>query len=142
MASLLDVIPAGARVSVRGVEVEVSGVSAKGAALLLARFPELRDLMVGKSVDVSALLAMGGDAVSAVIAAGCGKPGDAAMEAVADGLGLDEQADLLSAILKLTMPGGVAPFVEKLAGLGGILNPEGAGPGTVPATNSPKRSKS
>ncbi len=38
-----------------------------------------------------------------------------AAEQAADRLSVDEQADLLVAILELTMPRGLGPFVEKLS---------------------------
>ena len=44
------------------------------------------------------LMEMGGDAVAAIIAAGCGYPGDEKAEAVASKLGIDAQADLLGAM--------------------------------------------
>ena len=59
------------------------GVSAKGRASLLGRFPELRMLMTGQEVEADQFMAVGGDAVSAIIAAGCGYPGDEKAEDVA-----------------------------------------------------------
>jgi hypothetical protein len=78
-----------------------------------------------------------------MIAAGCGYPGDEAQEEVASKLAIDDQAELLSVIFKLTMPKGVGPFVEKLSGMGLLLS----GPSAVeasteaPATKSRKPSK-
>jgi hypothetical protein len=95
-------------------------------------------LMTGQEVEAAQLMAMGGDAVSAVIAAGCGYPGDEKAEAVAGKLSLDAQADLLASILRLTLPKGIGPFVEKLTALGGIL--DAAPSDTGPATKSPKPS--
>ena len=92
----------------------------------------------GRDVGFDDLLAMGGDLVAAIIAAGTGDPGDPVAEEAAGRLGIDEQADLLAAILRVTLPKGVGPFVEKLAGLGAGL--DAAGPsGTGPATTSRKR---
>jgi hypothetical protein len=81
---------------------------------------------------------MGGDAVAAIIAAGCGYPGDEKAEAVAGRLSIDAQADLLAAILRLTLPAGLGPFVEKLTVLGGIL--DAAPSATALASKSPKPS--
>jgi hypothetical protein len=67
-------------------------------------------------------MTMGGDAVAAIIAAGCGYPGDEQAEAVAGKLAIDAQADLIAAIVHLTLPAGLGPFVEKLTALGGILD--------------------
>lgn len=121
MAGLLDIAPLTESVSVRGAKIEVCGVSAKGIALLLGRFPELRMLMTGKEVGIDRLMEMGGDAVSAIIAAGIGFPGDLDQEQAAGRLGVDAQADLLAAILRLTLPNGIGPFVEKLTTLGAVL---------------------
>ena len=83
-------------------------------------------------------MAMGGDAVAAIISAGCGYPGDEKAEAVAGKLSLDAQADLLASILRLTLPKGIGPFVEKLTALGGILDAAPSAP--APASKSPKPS--
>ena len=127
MASLLDIAPASKEVH----GVSVYGVSARGIAHLLGSFPELRKLMSGMEVDAESLMAVAPDAIAAIIAAGVGKPGDAEYTAAADRLPVDIQADLLSAILSITMPQGVGPFVEKLASLGGVL---GAQSVEAPAT--------
>ena len=76
MVGLIDIAPSVETVDVQGASVAVHGVSAKGIAHLLGRFPELRMLMTGQQVETEQLMAMGGDAVAAIIAAGCGYPGD------------------------------------------------------------------
>lgn len=136
MVGLLDIAPAVETVDVRGSKVSIYGVSAKGIAHLLGRFPELRMLMSGKEVAIEQLMTMGGDAVAAIIAAGCGYPGDEKAEVMAGSLPIETQADLLAGILKLTMPRGVGPFVEKLARLGGLLDTEV--PASVPVMKSGK----
>jgi len=142
MVGLLDLSPIAATVVVRGQTVEVVGISAKGVAHLLARFPELGDVMSGKTVEVARLMEIGGDCVAAIIAAGCGLVGNAEAEERAGSLSLEEQADFLTEILKLTMPGGVGPFVAKLTGLGLVLNPSSPAPGGKdPDTRSRKPSK-
>ena len=85
-------------------------------------------------------MAMGGNAVAAIIAAGCGYPGDEQPETVAGKLSLDAQADLLAAILRLTLPKGIGPFVEKLTALGGILEADGDPSATAPASKLRKPS--
>ena len=122
MVGLIDIAPRAENVDVQGTPVAVHGISAKGVAHLLGRFPELRKLMSGQEVEGDALMAMGGDAVAAILAAGCGYPGDDKAEAVAGKLAVDAQADLLAAIVRLTLPAGLGPFVEKLTALGGILD--------------------
>ena len=138
MVGLIDIAPKVEAIEVQGTAVAVHGVSAKGVAHLLGRFPELRKLMTGQAVEADQLMTMGGDAVAAIIAAGCGYPGDEKAETVAGRLSIDVQADLLAAILRLTLPVGLGPFVEKLTALGGIL--DAAPSGMVPASNSQKPS--
>ena len=122
----------------QGAPVAVHGISAKGVAHLLGRFPELRMLMTGQEVETAQLMAMGGDAVAAIISAGCGYPGDEKAETVAGKLSLDAQADLLASILRLTLPRGIGPFVEKLTALGGVL--DAAPSDSAPVSKSPKPS--
>ena len=136
MVGLLDIAPLTRAVTVRDQPIEVTGVSAKGVAQLLLRFPELRALISGREVGLDQLLALGGDIIAAVIAAGCGQAGDEPAEAAAGRLGLDDQAELLAAIMTLTMPQGLGPFVDKLARMG--LKPAGGGGSAMPAPNSPK----
>jgi hypothetical protein len=140
MVGLLDIAPAVETVIVRGSKVPVPGVSAAGIANLLGRFPELRRMFTGNEVKVEALQEVGGALVAAIIAAGTGTPGNEEAEKVAAALSVDEQADLLEAILKATMPGGVGPFVEKLERIGAVLNRSAESPATPPATKSPKES--
>jgi hypothetical protein len=138
MVGLIDIAPKLEIVEVQGSPVAVPGISAKGVAHLLGRFPELRKLMTGQEVEADALMAMSGDAVAAIIAAGCGYPGDEQAEAVAGKLAVDAQADLLAAVVRLTLPAGLGPFVEKLTALGGIL--DAVPSATAQASSSPKPS--
>jgi hypothetical protein len=141
MVGLIDIAPRTETVIVHGTPVPVHGISAKGLAHLLGRFPELRKLMIGQEVEVNQLMAMGGDAVASIIAAGCGYPGDQGAEDVAAKLTIEAQVDLLSAVLRLTLPGGFGPFVEKLTALGGLIQPA-AQPvaGDAPSATAPASS--
>ena len=65
-----------------------------------------------------------------------GQAGDAQAEAAAGRLGLDDQAELLAAIMTLTMPQGIGPFVDKLSRMG--FNPVAGGGSTKPDTHLPK----
>ena len=138
MVGLVDIAPVTSTVSIRGQDITITGVSARGIALLLARFPELRAVMTGREVALDDLLKLGGDVIAAIIAAGTGVPGDAQAEAAADNLTLEEQADLLGAIVELTMPRGLGPLVEKLSRLGLLA---GGGASAMQATTSPQPSK-
>lgn len=141
MSGLLSIAPVTETIDVLGSPVTVRGVSARGIASLLGRFPELRMLMSGKEVDATKLMAIAPDGVAAIIAAGTGSPGDVDAETIADQLPLDSQADLLGAILRITLPKGIAPFVEKLAALGSVLNNNSGAPSTEQGTKSLKPSK-
>lgn len=134
MVGLVDIAPVTANVVIRGNSLIVVGVSAKGVAHLLARFPQLRALMTGRDVALDEIIRLGGDVVAAVIAAGIGRPGDEDQERAVDNLTLEEQADLLLAIVKLTIPNGVGPLVERLSSLG--MNPGAGGASATPASKS------
>ena len=138
MVGLVDIAPVTSMVSIRGQDITITGVSARGIAFLLARFPELRAVMTGREVALDDLLKLGGDVIAAIIAAGTGVPGDAQAEAAADNLTLEEQADLLGAIVELTMPRGLGPLVEKLSRLGLLA---GGGASAMQAATSPQPSK-
>lgn len=144
MVGLLDIAPAVETVTVRGTPLPVYGVSAAGVAYLLGKFPELRKLLTGYSMDQDKLLSLAPEVIAAVIASGCGVPGDKDAEAIAATLSVNEQYDLVAAIWRLTMPDGVGPFVQKLAALGeqakvtvSAIDPSA----TAPDMKSPKRSR-
>jgi hypothetical protein len=134
VVGLLDIAPTGQDVPFRDGTLRVRGVGAKGLSRLFSRFPDLAKMVQGGGIDVGALLALGGDAIAAVIAEGLGQPGDEATEAKVDDLTFDEVADLLEAILRQTMPGGVVPFAARLEKLGAVLNPQSALAGKAPAS--------
>lgn len=126
MPGLLDIAISSQTVTVNEVAVPVYGVSARGIAYLFERFPELRMLLTGKAPDLSpdAIVKLVPDGIAAIIAAGCGSPGDPAAEKVADGLSAHHQVAFLEKIVKLTMPEGAGPFVEMLARVAGGLGVE------------------
>lgn len=136
MADLLDLAPASEFVTVRGIQIETPGVSAKGLARLLSRFPDFRALVTGAQFETDKLLELGGDTVAAIIAAGIGHPGEAKYEKAAEALTLGEQADLLDAIKRVTMPQGIGPFVAKLSKLADITNENESGKNVQEAENS------
>ena len=138
MVGLVDIAPITSSVVIRGQDITITGVSARGIAFLLARFPELRALMTGREVGLDALLRLGGDVIAAIIAAGTGAPGDVDAEKAADNLTLEEQADLLASIAELTMPRGLGPLVERLSRLGLLA---GGGASAMQAATSPQPSK-
>ncbi|KEC73146.1 hypothetical protein RLPCCGM1_c1262 [Rhizobium leguminosarum bv. phaseoli CCGM1] len=138
MAGLLDIAAVTETVTINGTDISVPGISADGIAHLLARFPEFRMAMTSRGVEIERWLEIGGDAVAAVIAAGVGHFGEKEYEDAARRLGVQSQADLIEAILKVTMPSGLGPFVQKLTGQ---LNLVGGQSNMAPGTKSPKASK-
>ena len=134
MAGLVDIAAVTEKVTVAGTEIDVPGVSAAGVAALLVRFPELRKMMSGVEVTPEDLLKAGPGALAAILAAGTGAPGDVEAEAAAARLPLGDQTDLLAAILRVTLPGGIDPFVEKLAGLGLLMESKPAAAKAAPST--------
>lgn len=122
MVQLSDIAPLAEEVPVGGGQTAaVYGVSVLGIVDLIHKYPELQALLSGEAIGTEALLSFGPKAVAAIIAAGCGQPGDEKAEAVAAKFPVAIQADLLEAILRLTMPAGIGPFVEKLVGLRAVL---------------------
>lgn len=119
MPGLADIATATDTVPVAGVNVTVFGVSARGIAVLLQRFPLVRQVLSGKTADLTAekIVELIPDAIPVLIAAGTGNPGNAEEEARADKLGVEDQWNLLQKIFALTMPGGVGPFVAKLSAM-------------------------
>ena len=137
MVGLVDIAPITSSVTIRGQDITITGVSARGIASLLARFPALRALVTGREVAQDDLLKLGGDVIAAIIASGTGTPGDPQAETAADNLTLEEQADLLAAIVELTMPRGLGPLVERLSRLGLLAG----GASAMQAATSPQPSK-
>lgn len=137
MTSLLDIAPAVEAVDIGEHKIECVGISAGDLVRLIQRFPALRDaLWQGRAsqpgemaIDPASLINEAPDAISAVLAAGTGHLGEIEHEKAASRLSIDAQIDLLAAILRLTLPQGVGPFVQKLTDLFGAV---GASPRLPP----------
>lgn len=128
MPDLLSIAPLTEIVDVRGAEAIVKGVPVKAIAGLLARFPDLRKMWATGKWDAEQFLSMSDDVIGAVIAAGCANID----EENAANLALDEKADLLAAIIRVTMPRGPGPFMATLTGLMGTVG-GGASPTAQPS---------
>jgi hypothetical protein len=126
MPGLKDIAPSFRTVPVKGVNVEVPGISAQGIAYLFYRFPVVRELIGGKDVQLKPedLQALGPAAVAAIIATGCGDIADEEAEASAARLGAEDQLNLLEAVIGETMPSGPGPFVQRLTKMFGGLSAE------------------
>lgn len=125
MTDLLDIAPVAEKVAIGDKEIECEGISLEGVANIVRRFPAIRGVIwngvENKTLDVEgliqALLTEAPDAIAAILAAGTGKLGSELHERAAARLPIESQLDLLSPILKGTMPNGIGPFVEKLMAL-------------------------
>ncbi len=120
MTGLRDIAPISERVKIRDFELELHGIDIGGIAYVLQRFPELRKTFgdaAGPELNAEAIVGLGREVVGAVIACAAGEQGDEAAEKGAAALALGEQLDVIEVILRLTTPGGVIPFVEKISAL-------------------------
>lgn len=115
MTSLLDIAPERVSVVVHGHSLEVEGLTVGDLAALMRRFPELRQLFGGASdAALDGLAATVPGLAAAVIASGLGHAGDEAHETQAAKLPAWAASELFGAIVRLTMPAGIGPFVEGL----------------------------
>ncbi|MDX8513525.1 phage pre-tape measure protein [Mesorhizobium captivum] len=134
MPDLLSIAPLTESVPVRGAKAIIRGVDIEEIIGLISRFPKIRKMWATGQWDVEQLLGMSREAVAAVIAAGCSNID----EANARNLALDEKAEILAAIIRVTMPRGPGPFMATLTALMGTVG--GAASPTAPASKSRKRS--
>lgn len=115
--SLTDIGPLRELIPVGSKKLAVTGISAEGILALFNRFPELREWALAGKVTLTNLQSKAPDALKAIIAAGCGQPGDAKAEAVAGSWPVELQLDILEAIGRLTFTNGFGPFVNRIVAL-------------------------
>lgn len=146
MPSLLDIGKLTRIVTIRGVDVEVRGLSGLTFLHLLDEFPELRKMMAqggSQEPDPAVLLQQAPGAVASAVASACGYVKGSpdwgkALEMVAE-LSLGEQMEILLKVWELTFPKGIQNFIDALEKLAKEV--VGA-PGWVQATKSPGPSSS
>jgi hypothetical protein len=143
MTSLIDIAKRRVSVNIQGLDIPVFGISAEGLVYLVERFPVFQALLFPQAAAQEARVAaspVGGQrkqpsraveasqpasdtlslmqsfpkALPAILAAGTGHWGDADHEAAAATLGASDQLELLDKIMALTMPKGLADFLERL----------------------------
>lgn len=110
-----------------GVTLRCRGATAEELVGLVERFPALGGrlfpLLASQGapggVDAPSLVAEAPGAVHALIALGLDHPGDTEYEAQAARLPFGVQVELLLAIIDLTIPGGIVPFVQKITSVFG-----------------------
>ena len=132
MPDLLSIAPLTETVPVRGAKAVVCGVDIEEIVGLISRFPKIRKMWASGQWDIEQLLGMSKEAVAALIAAGCSNID----EANAKNLALDEKAELLAVIVRVTMPRGPGPFMATLTALMGTVG--GAASPTAPVSKSRK----
>lgn len=143
MASLLDIGNMTKEVIIRGVKLDVSGVSAGDLFKLITKFPEFRKLIGGGSsedITPDKLVSLGSDVAAVIIAMVTGSAGDQAVEEKARGLSAGEQVELIGVAFSLTFPLGIARFVDQLTALSATIAPQN--PQTNSSENSPEPSLS
>lgn len=121
-AGLLDVLPPPKTVTIQGKDFSVTALGGRTISRILGKHENLRAYFTGREVDAVGIFQTALDAVPSIIAAGMGKPFDAETEEQADMIGLENQMELVTAILEATMPRGIDPFIEKFTALGRIVS--------------------
>src|SRR5947209_3899053 len=122
---ILDLVLSTAEVAVEGGTLTVRGLSNRTVFALFEKYPKLLSLLLGGGIDIVALITATPDASLTSMAAGLGVAGDAERTAKLDALPLESQAAIVEKILERTCPGGVGPFVSRIAAL---LTPRKAEP--------------
>lgn len=126
MASILDLAPPTEKVSIRGLEIEVCGLTAADFAVILRTYPQVRAFVDGTwnragmtGVEAQKLLTEMPDAVHEIIARGMADhdAGHEALLAAAAKQTAIDQITLLLAVMKVTMPDGPGPFADAVVAL-------------------------
>jgi hypothetical protein len=127
MPSLTDIAPAVETVTIGGVGIEVRGVGIDAIAAVLSASPELAALLRpgAAGLDATRLLVEAPTAMYALMAAATGGAGNAEQIEAARRLTFGAQVDLLDAIIRLSMPGGLLPLVARLVAMLGQDAPAG-----------------
>jgi hypothetical protein len=128
--STLDPVPEA--VEIRGLKIPVSGLSLTSIRDLMVGYPAIGTLIAG-GLDAAALITQAPDIVTAILAAGTGA--DEAGAAVLARLPAGEQLALLNAIIRLTSPGGIGPFVEVITNLAATATAAAAPKATSPTSS-------
>jgi hypothetical protein len=117
MVSLVDIVPQTKMVQIDAGKLELRGLGLRQIADLFLTFPSLRNIFTegAPEIDAAEIILMAPDAIGTIIALSAGQP-EAAIKIVDVGTGLapDELLLCLEAIIQLTFPRGVTPFLEKM----------------------------
>jgi len=131
MSSLLDLAPMVRVVSLRGKDIRFHGITAEGLVVLFTRFPELKKAIQAEgTITAETLTKFGPPLLAAAIAYASEIDGESEMEEsalrkqrgklekAAAGLNIGEMLDVVRAVIEITFPGGVGPFVQELMAMG------------------------
>lgn len=137
MVSLVDIGDLKDTVSIRGKDIEISGITAAHIVGVFYKFPEVRMFLTqpqpGSEV-VQTLITRFPEAVALLIAAACGSPDDEKAIDIASRLGIGEQYMILEKVAVLTFPQGMTNFLEGVQKLFAQAN---GGLGWAPGTTLP-----
>lgn len=117
MASILDIGPLTASVTVRGVTFALEGIGSDSLVALLDKFPALYNAMGrGTSLSAADLTKLGPDVVASIIvtAANTATADIEAATKIVKSFTIGEQIEVLEPIVRMTFPRGFGPFVEAL----------------------------
>lgn len=140
MVGLLDIAPAAEIVSVRGKEIPVNGLSLTDIRDLMAAFPNAAGLFSG-GVNAGSLMAAAPDFVAAAICLAIGMKGTAEEREAVKKMAAGDQVKLLNAVITLSAPDGVGPFVDLIASLASGAEALGDQTEKVSAMSSRQRSR-
>ncbi len=137
MVSLLDIKKRTKEVETPDGVVLVSALSVRGLTSIMSLVPTVRRLMAGtvsaEELTAEKLVALAPDLVVGLIIVGTGgDPEDKALFEAASNLPIGIQADLVAGVVEASMPKGLAPFMESVSGIMGVL--ASANGGKAPAT--------
>jgi hypothetical protein len=138
MADLLDIVDTKRTVPIRGKELDICGISFDDFVALIVRFPALQKAFTdGMNAETIAKAAP--EALGAVIAHGTGHGGSAEHERAARRLVIGEQLTIVRAIMDVSLPQGVGPFLDQLRefGINVVPPPDGGNDGWDSAMKSP-----
>jgi hypothetical protein len=138
MTSLLDIGPLTEEVEIRGVKLEVQGLTAGHIFQLFSKFPDMRKLIDTKQGNVQeVILTLAPDLIARIISMALGEAGNKEIEDKAKTMGAGDQMTILAAIQRLSFPDGIGPFVERVTAL-----MTSASTGLPPKGSSPTSSNS
>ena len=122
MASLLDIGPLTEEIDIHGTKVTINGLSAADIFRLFADFPDMRKLFqTGDGDPQNVVMKLAPDLLAKIIAMATGAPNNKEVEDKAKTLGAHEQIAILTAVQRLSFPGGLGPFIEQVTSLMGPL---------------------